>query len=697
MATALIGGTVASVWQAMRATQAQALAQERLETAESNLDLARQAVDEMYIRVVDDVAGQLNLVPFRRHVMEKALLFYQEFARRQGEDPAARRETAAALLRVGNIHWSLGHQRQAKQACEEAIAALAGLAVELPQDPQRRAWLGLAFHLRGSALTSAGRRRQGEESYRQALVLFSELAAEQPKDPENRNRLAAANLGLGGVLSDRPREAEKAFREAVRLGEELTAEPRHGTRYRATLGFSYISLGSFLADAGRSAEAERTFQRVVDLFDRTDGSLDRMTGIWQRSVAKFRSGKILAARGQLRAAEEVYRHAVTDMETLVAVIPDLPGFRLQVAISSAELAAFLAHQGKRDDAAPLRRAAREHFEKVEVEFPTDAERVDSLHNAAVHLRNAGDGDGAERFFRKALTLAGKLAEENAAEPVYRERMAISHAGLGVISQRRGRTREAVDRFRQALAIRERLVAEFPGESAYRYNHVVLLNSLGVALRDLPGEAAASLNSHGQALALCHRLVTEFPDAPQYRVQLVRGHYARGIVLRLTGRPAEAVQAYQQAVEAYRPYSDTSDDPENRCQCASVHNELAWLLATSPEVKLRDPGRAVASARMAVDLEPEKREFWNTLGVALYRAGDGTAARVTLEKSMRLSRGGDSFDWFFLAMLHGQQGERAEADQWYRRAVDWAEKNRPRDEELRSFRAEAEAVLVLTNR
>jgi tetratricopeptide (TPR) repeat protein len=697
VATTLVGGTVASAWQALRATRAQALAQERLEAAESNLDLARQAVDEMYTRVVDDVAGQLHLVPFRRDVMEKALRFYQEFARRKGGDPAARRETAAALLRVGNIHWSLGRPRQAKQACEEAIAELEGLTDELPQDPQRRAWLGLAFHLRGSVSTSAGRRRQAEESFRQALALFGELAVEQPQDPENRGRLAAAHQGLGGVLTDRPREAEKAFRESVRLGEELTAEPRHGTRYRTALGSCYLALGGFLADAGRSAEAEKTFQQVVDLLDQPGGSPDRMTGIWLRAVARFRSGTVLAARGPSQAAERVYRHALADMETLVALIPDLPSFRFQAAVGAAELAAFLARQGKRGEAAPFLRAAREHFEKSEAEFLTDAERIDSLHNAGNHLRNAGDWDGAERFYGKALALAGKLATENAAEPVYRERLTFSHAGLGVLSQWRGRMLEAVDRFRQALAIDERLVAEFPGDSSYRYHQVSMLNSLGVALRALPGEAAASLDCHRQAVALGHRLVAEFPDEPRFRVQLVRGYYAQGIVFQLTRRPAEAVLAYQQAVEAYRPYSNTSDAPENRLQGASVHNGLAWLLATCPEVKPSDPGRAVASARQAVELEPEKRAFWNTLGVALYRAGDATAARAALEKSMRLSRGGDSFDWFFLAMLHGQQGERTEAVDWYHRAVAWAEKYGPRDEELRRFRAEAEAVLGLTNK
>ena len=62
--------------------------------------------------------------------------------------------------------------------------------------------------------------------------------------------------------------------------------------------------------------------------------------------------------------------------------------------------------------------------------------------------------------------------------------------------------------------------------------------------------------------------------------------------------------------------------------------------------------------------------------------------------MELRKGGDSFDWFFLAMAHRQLGREEDARKWYDRAVRWMEKNAPTDDELRRFRAEAEEVLEL---
>jgi hypothetical protein len=60
--------------------------------------------------------------------------------------------------------------------------------------------------------------------------------------------------------------------------------------------------------------------------------------------------------------------------------------------------------------------------------------------------------------------------------------------------------------------------------------------------------------------------------------------------------------------------------------------------------------------------------------------------------MRLRKGGDSYDWFFLAMAHWRLGDRDKARTWFGRAVKWMDAHQPQDVELRRFRAEAEALL-----
>ena len=87
--------------------------------------------------------------------------------------------------------------------------------------------------------------------------------------------------------------------------------------------------------------------------------------------------------------------------------------------------------------------------------------------------------------------------------------------------------------------------------------------------------------------------------------------------------------------------------------------------------MRDAARAVRLAKKVVTARPESANYRNTLGVAYYRNGDDRAAVAELERAMSMQAGGNSFDWFFLAMAHWRLGDRNKARTLVRpgRAVD----------------------------
>jgi WD40 repeat protein/tetratricopeptide (TPR) repeat protein len=128
------------------------------------------------------------------------------------------------------------------------------------------------------------------------------------------------------------------------------------------------------------------------------------------------------------------------------------------------------------------------------------------------------------------------------------------------------------------------------------------------------------------------------------------------------------------------------------------NNRAWILATG-SIDKRDPERAVALARQAVALAPGQQMSLNTLGVALYRAGDYVESISILERSLAAGKGEfDAFDLFFLAMAHHRLGHADQARACFDRAVRWWGERKDLSAqaiaELTTFRGEAEEVLGL---
>jgi serine/threonine protein kinase/WD40 repeat protein/tetratricopeptide (TPR) repeat protein len=204
---------------------------------------------------------------------------------------------------------------------------------------------------------------------------------------------------------------------------------------------------------------------------------------------------------------------------------------------------------------------------------------------------------------------------------------------------------------------------------------------------LRGHALLDMKRSEEALA-------DFTVASAKRPQDVHLHANRGICLFLLKRYAHALDELEMAL---RINPQTLRGNHN---LQVMINNRAWELANGTKLE-RDPAVAVRLAELAVALTPDDSTSLNTLGVALYRAGDFTRSIETLERSLAASKGqSDGFDLVFLATAHHGLGHRELARDRFGRAVTWLQAQKSltaqHAHELAAFRAEAEAVLGLAS-
>ncbi|MEW6743492.1 MAG: tetratricopeptide repeat protein [Planctomycetota bacterium] len=283
----------------------------------------------------------------------------------------------------------------------------------------------------------------------------------------------------------------------------------------------------------------------------------------------------------------------------------------------------------------------------------------------------GDVDRASAAIDKALELDPGFAkahvvkglvlwrQRDIAGAIAANRRAISldpmlpyaHTNLGVLlCDEVGDYQGAIVAFRSAVSLN-------PRNSRYHYN-------LGNALLD-SGDVEGSIAACRQAIALQ-------PDYAKARLSL-------GLGLRRKGLDEEAAAAFREAVRLDADWAEARD-------------WLAWHLATWPDPTRRSPAEAVSHADKAVALEPERGEYWSTLGVARYRAGQPEAAIEALERSMSLGSGRVPHDWLFLALASWELRCEQEARAWFAKAEDWMSEHPEDNETLRKLHAEAKALL-----
>jgi tetratricopeptide (TPR) repeat protein len=552
-----------------------------------------------------------------------------------------RRQLAEGQASAAQDFYSAGRYSEAEKYMRRAIPLREELAAEFPRDFDRRYEVADAYYWLYSPLSDSRRLGAAEEVNRKALDLFAKLAKDFPDVPKCLEGVAGCHLRSAWILAgtDRLLEAETAVRRGLSIRQKLAAAFPENNSYCWHLADAYDWLAEILKRRGKRAQAIDALRQSVPYYDKEMAALNNPATRRFLADRLDQLGEMLADTNRVKEAEESYRKALPIWQGLVAEFK-LRDDHLNLATNLSRLGRLLNNAGRLDDAVTAYREAIAFYDKLAARFPSDpahrAQQSESLLNLGHLLRKSNRPQDAEQAYRHSLDAGEKVAKLSPAELWHAHMPAACYYHLGDLMLETKKYKEAAGFYRQAMPLYQKLLERFPQPSYLQGERTHIVQALATALQK-------------------------------------------------TGRSEEAMELMRDLLQ-------------RGSVTAQSLNLLAWQLATAADPNQRDPAWAVKLAKLAVEREPDNGVFANTLGTAQYRVGDWKAALESLKTANELNQGAYfAHDGFFLAMACWKLADKDRAGKWYTAAERWTAKNAPKVKELLGFRAEAAALLGLSQR
>jgi len=322
----LVGGVLATTWQARVARRERAKAEEQFNDVRR---LTTSLLFEFH-SAIQDLPGS---TPARKLMVQRALEYLNKLAEQARGDASLQRDLAEAYLKVGDVQGNpysanLGDARGAEQSYNRALEISQTLTQGNAPDWAGREYLARSYKSLGEVLPVLGEPTEGLADLRRACDSFAALTAAEPDHVEIRQELAGCYQSLGDLqghsgrsnLNDRAAALE-SYRKSLDLYQALLAGEPSNNVARRGVAVLQIRTGDLLVrdDLNGAMNDYRAALPVIqDLAasDPTNAEARRLLATAYQKV-----GSALEDLGDLKEALKNYDNAAVTRQELMRADP----------------------------------------------------------------------------------------------------------------------------------------------------------------------------------------------------------------------------------------------------------------------------------------------------------------------------------------------------------------------------------------
>ena len=281
----------------VRVEEEQGRTAEALARADANFHRARQAVEDYFTTISEDVLlDEPGMQPLRQKLLRTALKYHEGFLLERAEDHTVEAELAQSHRRYANISKDIVKGQDQLPHLRFALARFEQLARQHTDRPEYQWQVAKTLSDIASALWGRDR-EEATRSERSAIAIYEQLLRDRPEDGGILEDLASSlvNLGVKTASNRGGGEEGAAHMDRARdiLQRLIELEPE-SLRHRLRLAELHDGMYDlFVGSQSRQDEAMRSSQAAIRLYE------ELLKRVPNSPRFKYRLGKLHDTRSSL--------------------------------------------------------------------------------------------------------------------------------------------------------------------------------------------------------------------------------------------------------------------------------------------------------------------------------------------------------------------------------------------------------------